>query len=310
MTTRRELLKDGIGIGAILASHRAPAIVKSLIGGIQTQLDTNAPTYSAASYVQDGLVVQMDGIESITYGKSYAPQALATASIATSVYPRNLVEPNSYFQCVIRSNYGFDASMAKSTVEGWGRGLGYNGPQGWQLKDSTGIQEWVNGDRTWTVVVSTGDFGPASLFPIVGASTFGNVQNSLYICKDYYPGQESASIRIGNTRYTMTGQGVRDMFGNPSWWRNGKCSMPRTSISGTVDVTNLTMEVYVNGIHTKTVDLSTWNQSATTASIDFWFGYTGGGIGGETNSIRLYNRVLSVDEIWKDYQIDKERFGL
>jgi len=66
MTTRRNMIKAGAGLAAILASGKAPAyIVKSMIAARQIFLGrgdgAKAPT--AADYVQDGLVAMWDGIE-------------------------------------------------------------------------------------------------------------------------------------------------------------------------------------------------------------------------------------------------------
>lgn len=67
---RREFIaKCGVGLAGIITAQQGPAIVKSFIGATQTQLDTNAPTYSAASYVQDGLVAIWDGIENAGWGQ-------------------------------------------------------------------------------------------------------------------------------------------------------------------------------------------------------------------------------------------------
>ena len=65
MTTRRHILKSGVGLAAILATGKAPAyLVKSMLAarhGLGVIAAKGIPT--ARNYVQDGLIAMWDGIE-------------------------------------------------------------------------------------------------------------------------------------------------------------------------------------------------------------------------------------------------------
>ena len=62
--TRQDFIKSGIGLAGIIASGRAPAFMKSLIGATNTAFIKDAPIPSASEYIQDGLVAMWDGYES------------------------------------------------------------------------------------------------------------------------------------------------------------------------------------------------------------------------------------------------------
>ena len=67
MNTRRNFVRGLSGLGAIVATGHAPAIVKSMIAARGTMLGgEKAPT--AKSYVQDGLIAMWDGIENAGWG--------------------------------------------------------------------------------------------------------------------------------------------------------------------------------------------------------------------------------------------------
>ena len=73
MTTRREIIKSGIGLAGIIAAGKAPAVItRGLLGahGMDFIEDDNGlpdnPT--AIDYIHDGLVAMWDGIENIEYG--------------------------------------------------------------------------------------------------------------------------------------------------------------------------------------------------------------------------------------------------
>ena len=70
MNTRREILRGGLGLAGIIAAGKAPAaIVKSLVGANGAKnVEDEKKDYTAADYVQDGLVSLFDGIENEGYG--------------------------------------------------------------------------------------------------------------------------------------------------------------------------------------------------------------------------------------------------
>ena len=68
MTTRREMVKAGAGLAAIMAAGKAPAaFVRSLVAARNTMM-AGGGKLSAKSYVQDGLVAMWDGIENAGWG--------------------------------------------------------------------------------------------------------------------------------------------------------------------------------------------------------------------------------------------------
>ena len=71
MTTRRDILRGGAGLAAILAAGKAPAaFVKSMLAArnIIGMKSGGAKLPTAADYVQDGLVAMWDGIENAGWG--------------------------------------------------------------------------------------------------------------------------------------------------------------------------------------------------------------------------------------------------
>ena len=71
MTTRRDILKGGAGLAAILASGKAPAyLVKSMLAARNSigMKSGGAKVPTAADYVQTGLVAMWDGIENAGWG--------------------------------------------------------------------------------------------------------------------------------------------------------------------------------------------------------------------------------------------------
>ena len=71
MTTRRNILKGGAGLAAILAAQSAPAIlVRSMVAarGSFFGMGGGAKIPTAADYVQDGLIAMWDGIENAGWG--------------------------------------------------------------------------------------------------------------------------------------------------------------------------------------------------------------------------------------------------
>ncbi len=69
MTTRRDILKGGAGLAAILAAQSAPAILVRSMVAARNGIMSAAKGLSAKSYVQDGLVAMWDGIENAGVGK-------------------------------------------------------------------------------------------------------------------------------------------------------------------------------------------------------------------------------------------------
>lgn len=68
MTTRRNMIKAGAGLAAILASGKAPAaFVRSMLAA-RNGITSAAKGLSSRSYVQDGLVAMWDGIENAGWG--------------------------------------------------------------------------------------------------------------------------------------------------------------------------------------------------------------------------------------------------
>ena len=80
MNTRKEFIREGFGLAAILAAQTAPAIlVRSMVAarnGIAA-----AKRLSAKSYVQDGLVAMWDGIENAGWGVHDASATVWTALV-------------------------------------------------------------------------------------------------------------------------------------------------------------------------------------------------------------------------------------
>jgi hypothetical protein len=74
MTTRREIIKSGIGLAGIIAAGKAPAaIVRSLVGAAGTKyLEDGSgipenPT--AADYIRENILAMWDGIENVGWGE-------------------------------------------------------------------------------------------------------------------------------------------------------------------------------------------------------------------------------------------------
>ena len=69
MTSRREFLRGGLGLSAIIASGESPAIVRSMVAARQS-IAAGRKAYTARDYVQDGLILNYNGVESGGYGEA------------------------------------------------------------------------------------------------------------------------------------------------------------------------------------------------------------------------------------------------
>ena len=98
MTTRRDVLKGGIGLAAILAAGESPAIIKKSLIAARAALTGGKKAPTAKSYVQDGLIAMWDGIENAGWG-------VHDESATTWV---DLVGGNDYHEFVSGVTFGAD----------------------------------------------------------------------------------------------------------------------------------------------------------------------------------------------------------
>ena len=96
--TRKDFLKGMTGLASILACHKAPAFVKSMLGARSSVTAMTEPTevIGADAYIQDGLLHMWDGIENAEWGlhdnNSLIWQDLVgdiTASVNDGIWSKN-----------------------------------------------------------------------------------------------------------------------------------------------------------------------------------------------------------------------------
>lgn len=270
MITRRELLKDGIGLGTILASHRAPAIVKSLIGGAQTQLDTNAPTYSAASYVQDGLLAMWDGTENAGFGIHDDSATIWKDLVGSRDFiirdPNNVhFEPNAY-----SSDYQTNQGISNALTQG-----------SFTFADNLALTFEISGKIR-------------SYIKDNAATIFSScIWNSGWNIPTLYLEPHACSV----LRYKFGTSGERPFEADSNF-----------SVS-CVHSNRSNIKVKINGILVNQIGSAPWSiGSGTVTRIGCDTNYKP--FNGLIYNARIYSRRLTDAEVAHNNKVDKERFGL
>lgn len=270
MTTRRELLKDGIGISVILAARHAPAIVKSIIGARQTQLDTNASTYSAASYVQDGLLAMWDGTENAKLGIHDDSATIWKDLVGSRDFiirdPNNVhFEPNAYSSDYQTTGINVDTLTTGSFMFADNLALTF--------EISGKIRSYIK-DNTATIFSSC-------------------IWNSGWNIPTFYLQPSACSI-------------LRYKFG----YSSGRPFEAGSSFSvSCVHSNRSNIKVKINGILVNQIGSAPWSIGAKTIT-RIGYDTNDKPFNGLIYNARIYSRRLTDVEVAHNYQIDKVRFGL
>ena len=113
------------------------------------------------------------------------------------------------------------------------------------------------------------------------------------------------SRRVVGVQGSNIGIGLRQAT-NPSWYKPGTIN----SVSVTYTESNNTAtDAFVNGRISPSRKSVNFAQPVSSGLV-IGYGYNSGAFSGTIYAIRMYNRVLTPDEIAHNYEIDKERFGL
>ena len=231
---------------------------------------------SAKSYVQEGLSIQFDGIENVSYGNHDASTTwwyeLITRQYKWQIY-------HAYDDCV-----SFQSSQIMQHLTGGNASLR------------------ADSDLTIHAVVTA----PSSIswavraMPNLGRDSFGI--NGF--CLGGVAGKSNiqaywGSTYSGGTKYYIdTGIGVNTTF----------------VVDSVFQKETLLMTVYVNGIEvgSKTIVETVWNLDGQNVFLQM--GANSGALNDSTGfrlfSVMLYDRCLTEEEIQYNYTIDLERFGI
>lgn len=261
-------------LGIVLSCAGKPT--KGAIGA-KGSPDGASSVPSASSYVQDGLIALWDGIENVGWGMHDAQATVWKDLVGTH-----------------------DISIPTGAGMSWGTDYLHRGLAG---LINTGVA-CVAPNYTVEMVV---DVSPDNT-PSVNGRLFGSTSGSARFEIDIYSQKPTSGPRLLVKRATST---------SPS---SILCSFGRESFSGTWCVR---YSIDSDGFITVS-DSSLGKSYRLGQAIDtvYYSGHNllvgswtnGGGVQGplvcNIHCIRIYSRVLTGEEIRKNYQIDKERFGL
>jgi len=251
--------------------------ISSSIGGKHISFNSvGEEGLSAKSYVQDGLAIQFDGIENVSYG-SHDSSTTWWYELVTGQYKWQIY--HAYDDCV-----SFQSSQ--------------------NMKHLNGVDVSLRADSDLTIhAVAT---APSSIswavraMPNLGRDSFG--VNGF--CLGGVAGLSNiqaywGSAYSGGTKYYIdTGIGINTTFVVDSVFKKD----------------TLMMTVYVNGIEVgrKTISGSVWNLDGQNVFLQMGAnsGALNDGTGFRLFSVMLYDRCLTEEEIQYNFTIDCERFGL
>lgn len=280
MTTRRDMLKSGAGLAAILATGKAPAaFIKSMLAARQIFLGRGGGAQpTAADYVQTGLQNQFDGIENVAAGQHDATTT-QWLDLKTSGYFFNIAA--AYADCVsfTGSNSVFYAPGALA---------GFSADHDLTLHAVITAPSSISFTTQAMIALGRDSFNKNG-FVLGGLAGYANAQAFW------------ASAYSGGTRYLVdTGKGVSSKF----------------AYTVAFDYDSLQFEVYINGVKvgtTQTISADVWNLDGKT-DVRLGMGANSGALndasGFRMHSVMLYSRALTAEEIAHNYTVDKARFNL
>lgn len=291
MVSRRDFLKGGCGISAILAAGECPAYIKSLMAALQTNLilDRSGP-YTAKDYIQSGLVAMWDGIENVGWGE-HNPEPTEWLSLIDPLDSFAFADINKFYTPV----YSVEED---------------------HLHIGT-IAQWVAKRNATYSGFSRGTFEVVMAFHGVD-DTY--TSNSVQIAKGYsttYPGVRLIKGTASGSERWIVGRNYARQIDHIDFneYIGKKCTISlqaRNSLS-TSNVPN-----YINGREASLITLDNqvegWGYSgwekASIGNYTTSIAKTGCAINTDLYCIRIYNRDLSANEIAHNYKVDRERFVL
>lgn len=276
MNNRREVIKGGLGLAAIIAAGRAPAaVVKSMLGA--NGADFIISNDSDFPYVTKGLIAMWDGEWNAGYG-IHDPNATVWKDLSGKAFDFEYVSGNSTIEdkslfgiarstgnfLILQNNYTIEI-VSKFSYAGGSVAIASNVCWFDPICKNCQIQYWQEGR------------------PLI----CGHFQNS-YITRSAGHWQDISSISLisNGTRTSTPGASVRWSSWVRSCWYNGELSSLDNHGSWTNNPSSENLYSTIGGYD------AYWNN------------------GVHTFCIRVYNRALSDNERSHNYQIDQERFGI
>ena len=232
-----------------------------------------ATPYTSASYVQEGLIAQWDGIDN---------QGTGTHDPTATTW-KDLVGHN-------------DLSIAQGRGFEWRRGIAFHFDN---VSDGKAAAYGIDGEtpryRTIEIVYKMTDWKARILF-------YGGIQTR-YVAFDP-PVTESSPFNF------VYFDGATTPGTRPSPYARVKCFEP-TAVAATYDDSDNVTNVFCDGVQRYNgLQANSWNPGDNRITLG-WRSTSGGatcGWAGEVYAIRLYDRVLTQAEIARNHAIDERRF--
>jgi len=242
--------------------------------------EANEKTYTAADYVQDGLICMWDAIENAGW-KTHSPDASAWMNLADG-RQFNIIKNTD-------SDYAWtDVSFVRTAVS-----------YGYFLADYTDELQQPVRDGTFTFEIVTSS-------PVQSSNWQTQVIN---ICQAKDVSLYSRAICC---LYRREDNGRIDCPSLSTYWASnmfaGYYAPTREAlVTAAISLDGKNMYCYANG---ELIRPPSFTPNQDLEGIIVRLGSTAYGFRGSYHCLRVYNRPLSASEIKKNYKIDKERFGL
>lgn len=252
-------------------------LVKSSIAVKQASVVSEAITkYTAADYIQDGLVAMWDGIENAGYG-IHDDNAKTWKNLIGE--DAAAIDPSMFF-----SEFGLHTIAATGMVL--------------QAKNSTVAKTILNASNCFSESICF-----SLVPPIIDKSNrkiSGGIGGSfvIYLYYNVYDKYWYPHVKWNSSNY----------FSSSVKYFNTPANIHTIS---RVTISTNEGKVFVNGAQEPGVYSGTFNVNNNNRPYWLNMEYSqGSGVNAIYHNIRIYNRALSADEIAANYKIDKERFNL
>ena len=285
MTSRRDFLRGGLGLSAIIASGESPAIVRSMVAARQS-IAAGRKAYTARSYVQDGLIAMWNGIENAGWGV-HDPNATKWVDLCGFIGDMALDEYSTFGPDCL--NLSQQTKRIEGTVSNPSKLINMvhcrDGYTGWTLECLLKLDTSIMPNRQEAALFSTTNNGIFCLQPY-----FAINQHPTYASSKF-------ELRLSGRSGTWSTDYIRINNGSKfrvSFVYNGETVTMRVGRT-------YTKEVAAN-VGTSHMDTSFWESIGMSCFK--------GTFAGPIYNFKFYSRALSADEIAKNLEIDMARFNL
>lgn len=276
-------------IGVLEAGLSMASPVKSSLATSGTEYSTSMPTpsYTAADYIQDGLIIMWDGIENAGWGIHDSEATVWKNLMGDSGY--------DFSNCASWGDSYFDLSSAYVDV------LNSTDPKT-RIKTASSISknDFVSVEAVYAsykVAVNNNE--------VFGTIRDGNNKKLIQLITPYVGWTDARfGMRVGanDTLFNISKNAIGFQ---PDWGKPHGFSWARTTTSGT------TTPVYLDAKSVGNIAYNSANPWAEPFRIGIEVNYEAAqpkGCCGRLYCIRIYNRQLSAEEVEWNFMVDKVRF--